>query len=39
MFLGKKWANFGDISDFTNLMNSGDFLHYYHSSVIYLTLL
>jgi len=34
LLLGKKWANFGNHSDFTNLMNSGDFLHYYHSSGI-----
>ena len=38
MFLGKKWANFGDLSDFTNLMNSGYFLHYYHSYGIALAL-
>lgn len=38
MFLGKKWANFGDLSDFTNLMNWNGFLHYYHSSGIALAL-
>ena len=39
MFLGKKWANFGDLSDFTNLMNSGYFLHYYHSPSTHLVLI
>lgn len=39
LLLGKKWANFGNLSDFTNLMNWGDFLHYYHSSVIALDFL
>ena len=39
MFLGKKWINFGNLSDFTNLMNSGYFLHYYHSSSIHLALI
>ena len=39
MFLGKKWANFGDLSDFTNLMSWNSFLHYYHSSGIALVLL
>ena len=38
MFLGKKWANFGNLSDFTNLMNGNGFLHYYHSSGIALAL-
>ena len=38
MFLGKKWANFGNLSDFTNLMNWNGFLHYYHSSGIALAL-
>ena len=39
LLLGKKWVNFGNLSDFTNLMNWRDFLHYYHSSGVYLTLL
>ena len=38
MFLGKKWANFGNLSDFTNLMSWNGFLHYYHSSGIALAL-
>lgn len=38
LLLGKKWANFGDLSDFTNLMNWNSFLHYYHSSGIALAL-
>ena len=38
LLLGKKWANFGDLSDFTNLMNWNGFLHYYHSSGIALAL-
>ncbi len=38
LLLGKKWANFGDLSDFTNLMNGNGFLHYYHSSGIALAL-
>ena len=38
LLLGKKWVNFGSLSDFTNLMNWGDFLHYYHSSGIALAL-
>ncbi len=39
LLLGKKWANFGDLSDFTNLMNWGDFLHYYHSPSTHLVLI
>ena len=39
MFLGKKWANSGNLSDFTNLMNGNGFLHYYHSSSIHLALI
>ena len=39
LLLGKKWANFGDLSDFTNLMSWNGFLHYYHSSGIALVLL
>lgn len=39
LLLGKKWANFGDLSDFTNLMNGNGFLHYYHSSSIHLALI
>ena len=39
MFLGKKWANFGDLSDFTNLMNWNGFLHYYHSPSTHLVLI
>ena len=38
LLLGKKWVNFGALSDFTNLMNSGCFLHYYHSPGIALAL-
>ena len=39
LLLGKKWANFGNLSDFTNLMNWNGFLHYYHSSSIHLALI
>ena len=39
LLLGKKWANFGNLSDFTNLMSWNGFLHYYHSSGIALVLL
>ncbi|GEM_PF-2112601 len=39
MFLGKKWANFGNLSDFTNLMNWNGFLHYYHSPSTHLALI
>jgi len=39
LLLGKKWANFGNLSDFTNLMNWNGFLHYYHSSGIALVFL
>ena len=39
LLLGKKWANFGDLSDFTNLMNSGYFLHYYQSPSTHLVLI
>ena len=39
LLLGKKWANFGDLSDFTNLMSWNGFLHSYHSSGIALVLL
>lgn len=38
LLLGKKWANSGNLSDFTNLMNGNGFLHYYHSSGIALAL-
>ena len=39
MFLGKKWANFGNLSDFTNLMNWNGFLHYYQSTSTHLALI
>ena len=39
LLLGKKWINFGNLSDFTNLMNSGYFLHYYQSPSTHLVLI
>lgn len=39
LLLGKKWVNFGNLSDFTNLMNWGDLLHYYHSPSTHLALI
>ena len=38
LLLGKKWVNFGALSDFTNLMNWNGFLHYYQSPSIALAL-